>query len=148
MSKFELICSFKFICEDCLQSRRKTGVYNVTIGDLEPVQVTVLKPAEFVLSNLTVDPLNGTAPLEITEGKITLNFFIYKNKNEILQMSRDMGFVYLLLAVLEPNMMPSALLIFIPYSFPQCASGLTPPQQCFHALLKVIIQLKRFTGFM
>jgi hypothetical protein len=49
------------------------GVYNVTIGDLTPVVVTVLKPATANFSNLMVEPLNGTAPLDITASAVVKN---------------------------------------------------------------------------
>ncbi|AAB85221.1 cell surface glycoprotein (s-layer protein) [Methanothermobacter thermautotrophicus str. Delta H] len=42
------------------------GVYNVTIDDLAPVAVTVLKPANITVGNLTVTPKSGVAPLNIT----------------------------------------------------------------------------------
>ncbi|ASJ10001.1 hypothetical protein A3L12_01145 [Thermococcus sp. P6] len=51
----------------------ESGVYNVTIGDLTPVEVTVLKPATPEFSNLTVEPLNGTAPLDITASAVVKN---------------------------------------------------------------------------
>ncbi|MGE0064311.1 MAG: DUF3344 domain-containing protein [Methanobacteriales archaeon] len=44
----------------------QAGVYNVTIDDLPPVTVNVLKPANITVSNLTVSPTSGVAPLNIT----------------------------------------------------------------------------------
>ncbi|MDI9624778.1 MAG: pseudomurein-binding repeat-containing protein, partial [Methanothermobacter sp.] len=43
----------------------QTGTYNVTVDNMAPVTVTVQKPATFELSNLTVTPESGLAPLSI-----------------------------------------------------------------------------------
>ncbi|WP_416234821.1 DUF3344 domain-containing protein [Methanothermobacter thermautotrophicus] len=44
----------------------QAGSYNVTIDNLDPAAVTVLKPANITASNLTVTPMSGVAPLNIT----------------------------------------------------------------------------------
>ncbi|MBC7321374.1 hypothetical protein H5T89_12115, partial [bacterium] len=44
----------------------QAGTYNITIDDLTPVAVTVLKPANITASNLNVTPTSGVAPLNIT----------------------------------------------------------------------------------
>ncbi|MGB9844898.1 MAG: DUF3344 domain-containing protein, partial [Methanothermobacter tenebrarum] len=44
----------------------QAGTYNVTVDNMAPVTVTVQKPATFELSNLTVTPTTGLAPLDVT----------------------------------------------------------------------------------
>ncbi|HPQ05335.1 MAG TPA: pseudomurein-binding repeat-containing protein, partial [Methanothermobacter sp.] len=44
----------------------EAGTYNITIDDLAPTAVTVLRPANITASNLTVTPTSGVAPLNVT----------------------------------------------------------------------------------
>ncbi|HOK72486.1 MAG TPA: DUF3344 domain-containing protein [Methanothermobacter sp.] len=44
----------------------EAGTYNITIDDLTPVTVTVLRPANITAGNLTVTPTSGVAPLNVT----------------------------------------------------------------------------------
>ncbi|MEM4525519.1 MAG: SBBP repeat-containing protein [Methanothermobacter sp.] len=55
-----------------MEAMLTAGSHNVRINDLPMVIVNVGKPAEFTLSNLTVTPTSGTAPLNVTAtAKIT-----------------------------------------------------------------------------
>ncbi|KUK00373.1 MAG: Cell surface glycoprotein (S-layer protein) related protein [Methanobacteriaceae archaeon 41_258] len=49
-----------------MEAMLTAGSHNVKINDLHIVAVDVRKPAEFTLSDLTVTPKNGSAPLNIT----------------------------------------------------------------------------------
>ncbi|ADP77870.1 hypothetical protein Mfer_1076 [Methanothermus fervidus DSM 2088] len=83
----------------------QAGTYNVTIGTnvtdvLPPVTVTVTTPANFTLSNLTVTPTSGVAPLTITAtAKVTntggtagnYTATLYVNNNAVNQTTVTVG---------------------------------------------------------